>query len=84
MDKNLEQSLKQIIDEQLKKAEALENAKVKIAISGQSGSGKSSIINAIFGEKVAKVGSVETTFEKKSYTHILNFEYYSLYVVLLI
>lgn len=69
MDKNLEQSLKQIIDEQLKKAEALENAKVKIAISGQSGSGKSSIINAIFGEKVAKVGSVETTFEKKSYTH---------------
>lgn len=37
MDKNLEQSLKQIIDEQLKKAEALENAKVKIAISGQSG-----------------------------------------------
>ncbi|MBF2708698.1 GTPase [Flavobacterium soyangense] len=47
--------------------EARQNAVVKIAISGQSGSGKSSLINAILGRKVAEVGITETTTHIKSY-----------------
>lgn len=62
-------SIDNILSEIKKKAEELENAKVKIAISGQSGSGKSSIINTIIGQKVADVGSVETTLEIESYNH---------------
>jgi GTP-binding protein EngB required for normal cell division/uncharacterized protein (DUF697 family) len=62
-------SIDSLLGEMKRKAEELENAKVKIAISGQSGSGKSSIINAIIGKKVAKVGSVETTLDIQSYNH---------------
>ncbi|WP_055436815.1 GTPase [Lacinutrix algicola] len=60
-------SIEDIVKEMKIKAQELENVKVKIAISGQSGSGKSSMINTIFGEKVASVGSVETTLEIESY-----------------
>lgn len=42
---------------------ALQNATVKCAIIGRSGVGKSSLINAISGEKLAKVGVTETTME---------------------
>ncbi|WP_282031916.1 GTPase [Winogradskyella eximia] len=62
-------SIKSLLEEMKRKAEELENAKVKIAVSGQSGSGKSSIINTIIGKKVAKVGSVETTLDIQSYNH---------------
>lgn len=52
------------IAEQIKKElEKLENAIVKCAIIGRSGVGKSSLINAIAGEKLAKVGVTETTIE---------------------
>jgi len=62
-------TIENLLEEMKTKALELENAKVKIAISGQSGSGKSSIINSIIGNKVAKVGSVETTIEIESYNH---------------
>ena len=44
-----------------------ESTKVRVAITGQSGSGKSSLINTIMGEKVAEVGVTETTMKPKTY-----------------
>lgn len=46
-----------------------EEAEVKCAIIGMSGSGKSSLINAIAGERIAKVGVVETTMEPTRFQH---------------
>lgn len=55
------------IEEELKKfAEDLEkfkNAKVKCGIIGMSGSGKSSLMNAIAGKKIAETDEVECTME---------------------
>ncbi|RLA47055.1 MAG: hypothetical protein DRR42_17850, partial [Gammaproteobacteria bacterium] len=44
-----------------------ENAIVRCGIIGPSGSGKSSLINAIAGRKIAEVGSVEQTMEPLSF-----------------
>lgn len=62
------------ITDQLKKfkkdLEAFHSTKVKCGIIGRSGTGKSSLINAIVGEEVAKVGEVETTMNiGKAYEH---------------
>ena len=43
--------------------ENFNNAKVKCGIIGRSGTGKSSLINAIVGEEVSAVGEIETTTE---------------------
>lgn len=46
------------------------STKVKCGIIGRSGTGKSSLINAIVGKEVSKVGEVETTMEiGKPYEH---------------
>jgi len=47
----------------------LKNARVKCGIVGCSGSGKSSLINAIAGKKIAETGVVETTMEAKDFAH---------------
>ncbi|MDB6175563.1 MAG: hypothetical protein JWL59_4874 [Chthoniobacteraceae bacterium] len=52
-----------------KKLEGFENAQVKCGITGPSGSGKSSLINAIFGQKIAAVGVVETTSREQEFSH---------------
>lgn len=53
-----------------KELDAFNTTKVKCGIIGRSGTGKSSLINAIVGEEVAKVGEVETTMEiGKPYEH---------------
>ena len=52
----LGKKIKQQLDE-------FKNAKVKCAIIGRSGTGKSSLINAISGEYMAEVGETETTIE---------------------
>jgi GTP-binding protein EngB required for normal cell division/uncharacterized protein (DUF697 family) len=41
--------------------ENFKNAKVKCGIIGRSGTGKSSLINAIVGQQVSAVGEIETT-----------------------
>lgn len=43
--------------------ENFKNTKVKCGIIGRSGTGKSSLINAIVGEEVSAVGETETTME---------------------
>jgi GTP-binding protein EngB required for normal cell division len=63
------ESLNQILNELQRKYDDLKNAQVKIAITGQSGNGKSSMINGLLGRKAAKVGATETTFEIKEYSH---------------
>lgn len=46
-----------------------EKTEVRCGLIGPSGSGKSSLINAIAGEKIAAVGVVETTNEPQEFTH---------------
>uniref|UniRef100_A0A8C0JGT3 IRG-type G domain-containing protein n=1 Tax=Chelonoidis abingdonii TaxID=106734 RepID=A0A8C0JGT3_CHEAB len=57
-----------------KSLESSENTPLHIAVTGNSGSGKSSFVNAILGlgdedEGAAKTGVVETTMEPKAYPH---------------
>lgn len=47
--------------------ESLEREKVRIAVIGRSGTGKSSLINALCGSKVARTGVTETTDEPREY-----------------
>jgi predicted GTPase len=56
-------------DQCRKKMKEFEEAKVKCGIIGNSGSGKSSLINAIAGEKIAETGVVETTSESLEFIH---------------
>jgi len=51
------------------KIEEFENTKVCCGLIGHSGSGKSSLINAIAGERIAAVGVVETTSDPQEYVH---------------
>ena len=57
------------LDEALRKKKEYEQAKVKCGIIGLSGSGKSSLINAIAGEKIAEVGSTEQTMEPQEFSN---------------
>lgn len=59
----------ELLKEAKKQRDAFESAKVKCGIIGLSGAGKSSLINAIAGEKIAPVGSTEQTMEAQSYSH---------------
>jgi GTP-binding protein EngB required for normal cell division len=62
-----ENSIEDVLKNIKAQVDLWENTEVKIAITGQSGSGKSSLINAIAGAKIAPVGFVETTMEPKEY-----------------
>lgn len=62
-------SLETLINEAKKKQEEYNKVEVKCGIIGMSGSGKSSLINSIAGEKIAPVGSTEQTMEAQSFHH---------------
>jgi len=62
-------SLGMLIEEARGRQKAFDEATVKCGIIGMSGSGKSSLINAIAGEKIAPVGSTEQTTEAQSFFH---------------
>jgi len=53
----------EIISKFKKDLENFKNAKIKCGIIGRSGTGKSSLINAIAGEEIAEVGEIETTMD---------------------
>lgn len=62
--------LQSIIEKLKKELEEFKNTKVKCAIIGRSGTGKSSLINAIAGKEIAETGEVETTMEvSEPYAH---------------
>lgn len=62
-----ESSIEDVLNNIKAQVDLWENTEVRIAVTGQSGSGKSSLINAIAGSKIAPVGFVETTMEPKEY-----------------
>lgn len=61
--------LQDLIDRLNKMKNEFENSIIKCGIIGMSGSGKSSLINAIAGEKIAQVGSIEQTADPQLYQH---------------
>lgn len=63
------EGLQKVLDEIRKKESELNQAIVKCAIVGQSGAGKSSLINGITGQRVAQVGVIETTMEPGIFRH---------------
>ena len=61
-----------------KDLESYDNAKIKCGIIGRSGTGKSSLINAIAGEVVAEVGEIETTMNIKDPIEVNGLLFYDL------
>ncbi|XP_053254037.1 interferon-inducible GTPase 5-like isoform X2 [Podarcis raffonei] len=66
--------MKEAASEVKKELEEMENTELDIAITGETGSGKSSLINALQGKKAedvgaAAVGVTETTVDPNVYTH---------------
>lgn len=61
--------LDSLIAQVQQQAEDFENTTVKCGIIGLSGSGKSSLINAIAGQNIAQVGSTEQTMQAQAYLH---------------
>jgi GTP-binding protein EngB required for normal cell division len=56
-----DRNITQVLEKCKADLENFKNAKVKCGIIGRSGTGKSSLINAIVGEQVSAVGEIETT-----------------------
>lgn len=62
-------SLDAYIKEAAQQRMAFEQTRVRVGIIGRSGTGKSSLINAMVGEKLALVGVVETTMEPEEFEY---------------
>lgn len=66
--KKIETLVNTTLRELLGSKKAFENAKIRIGIIGESGTGKSSLINTIAGKYIAEVGATETTQEAQEHT----------------
>ncbi|XP_048355967.1 uncharacterized protein LOC125434528 [Sphaerodactylus townsendi] len=71
-----QKSVEEVKAEMCQELESLENTKLNIAVTGGSGTGKSSFVNALRGMTdydagAAKTGSVETTMNTNEYPHPL-------------
>lgn len=66
---NATKSLDACIREAAEQNLAFERTRVRVGIIGRSGTGKSSLINAMVGEKLAQVGVIETTMEPEEYEY---------------
>ncbi len=69
MSSNEKHPIREFAEHCKRKIEEFENTRVNCALIGTSGSGKSSLTNAIVGEKIAAVGVTETTNQPQSVTH---------------
>jgi GTP-binding protein EngB required for normal cell division/uncharacterized protein (DUF697 family) len=63
------EGLQDILEDIRKTEKELNEATIRCAIIGQSGAGKSSLINGIAGQRVAQVGVIETTMEPNHFRH---------------
>jgi predicted GTPase len=61
----VKEDLQKILVQMSQDLNKFHSTKVKCGIIGRSGTGKSSLINAIVGEYIAEVGEIETTTEVK-------------------
>lgn len=69
MTKNPEDLLREFAEQCRKKITEFDEAQVRCGLIGPSGSGKSSLMNAIAGEKIAAAGVVEMTLDPQEYIH---------------
>lgn len=69
MSPDMESFIRDFADKCSEKIKEFENAEVRCGLIGQSGTGKSSLINAIAGAKIAAVGVVEMTNEPQTFRH---------------
>lgn len=69
MTKNPEDLLREFAEQCRKKITEFDEAQVRCGLIGPSGSGKSSLMNAIAGEKIAAAGVVEMPLDPKEYIH---------------
>lgn len=66
---DLNNEMGELLKQFKKDLKSFKDTKVKCGIIGRSGTGKSSLINAIAGEKIAKTGVTETTMEAQELIH---------------
>ncbi len=69
MSEDVENLIKDFAKKCRQEIDDFDEIKVRCGLIGPSGSGKSSLINAIAGKKISEVGVVETTTDPKEYIH---------------